>query len=322
MKSSARNIKLASVDDLFQSSDIGEPVATGQPVQLPIEKLHGFRLHPFHVRQDEEMDKLVQSVQEHGVLMPVLVRPDGDEYEIISGHRRVEACKIAGITEVPVTIREMDDETATILMVDSNLRQREKLLPSEKAFAYRMKLEAIKKQSGTRTDLTSGQVGQRLKTSRDNIAENSDDSSKQIARFIRLTYLIPPFLDMVDTGKIAFNPAVSVSYLPETDQSNVLQCLHGQDIALSQKQADRLKQFGAEGNLSLHVIEAIFGEEKPQLEKISIRADRLRKYFSANATFSEMEETIVKALEAYRQKAKGRSYLKVNPPSTHHVNSK
>ena len=302
MKSSARNIKLASVDDLFQSSEMEEPESAGQPVQLPVEKLHGFRLHPFHVKQDEEMDKLVQSVQEHGVLMPVLVRPDGEEYEIVSGHRRVEACRIAGIEEVPVTIRELDDETATILMVDSNLRQREKLLPSEKAFAYKMKLDAIKKQSGTRTDLTSGQVDQRLKTSRDSIAESSEDSSKQIARFIRLTYLIPSFLDLVDAGKIAFNPAVSISYLLETDQANVLKFMQNEDISLSQKQADRLKQFSAEGKLSLPVIEAIMGEEKPQKEKISIRTDRLRQYFAVNVTTTEMEETIIKALEAYLHK--------------------
>lgn len=301
MKSSTKNIKLASVDDLFQSSEIGGPIATGQPVQLPIEKLHGFRLHPFHVRQDEEMDKLVQSVQEHGVLMPVLVRPDGDEYEIISGHRRVEACKTAGITEIPVTIREMDDETATILMVDSNLRQREKLLPSEKGFAYRMKLDAIKRRAGRPIKDNASQLGTN-KRSDVIIAEESGESRNQIARFIRLTYLIPSFLDMVDTGKIAFNPAVSVSYLPETDQSNVLQCLHGQDITLSQKQADRLKQFSTEGKLSLPVIEAILGEEKPQQDKISIRTDRLRKYFSVSVTPKEMEDTIIKALEAYRQK--------------------
>ena len=302
MKSSAKNIKLASVDDLFQSSKMDEPVSTGQPVHMPVEKLHGFRLHPFHVRQDEEMDKLMQSVQEHGVLMPVLVRLDGEEYEIISGHRRVEACRIAGIAEVPVTIRELDDETATILMVDSNLRQREKLLPSEKAFAYRMKLEAIKRKAG-RPD-KSGQLDQINfgKTSRDVIAENSEDSSKQIARFIRLTYLIPSLLGMVDAGKVAFNPAVSISYLPEADQVQVLEFIQKKGISLSQKQADRLKQFSAEGKLSLAVIEAIMGEEKPQEEKISIRTDRLRKYFSVNVTTTEMEETIIKALEAYLHK--------------------
>jgi len=302
MKSSAKNIRLASVDDLFKSSESEEAVSIGQPVQLPVEKLHGFRLHPFHVRQDEEMDKLVQSIREHGVLMPVLVRPDGEEYEIVSGHRRVEACKIAGISEVPVTIRELDDETATILMVDSNLRQREKLLPSEKAFAYKMKLDAIKRRAG-RPD-NSGQVDQNYfgKTSRDVIAENSDDSSKQIARFIRLTYLIPSFQDMVDAGKMAFNPAVSISYLPETDQASVLEFIYREGISLTQKQGDKLKQFSTEGKLSLSVIEALLGQEKSQQEKISIRTDRLRKYFPHNVTPSEMEETIVKALEAYRQK--------------------
>ncbi len=301
MKSSARNIKLASVDDLFKSSEMEEPVLAGQPVQLPLEKLHGFRLHPFHVRQDEEMDKLVQSVQEHGVLMPVLVRPDGEEYEIVSGHRRVEACRIAGIAEVPVTIRELDDETATILMVDSNLRQREKLLPSEKAFAYRMKLEAIKRRAGRPMKDNASQLGTN-KRSDIIIAEESGESRNQIARFIRLTYLIPSFLGMVDVGKVAFNPAVSISYLPENDQASVLEFMQKEGISLSQKQADKLKQFSADGKLSLAVIEVIMGEEKSQKEKISIRTDRLRKYFSQDVTPGEMEETIVKALEAYRQK--------------------
>lgn len=186
-------------------------------------------------------------------------------------------------------------------MVDSNLRQREKLLPSEKAFAYRMKLDAIKRRAGRPIKDNASQLGTN-KRSDVIIAEESGESRNQIARFIRLTYLIPSFLDMVDTGKIAFNPAVSVSYLPETDQSNVLQCLHGQDITLSQKQADRLKQFSTEGKLSLPVIEAILGEEKPQQDKISIRTDRLRKYFSVSVTPKEMEDTIIKALEAYRQK--------------------
>ena len=294
------DMKFTSYDDIFKSEKTRQEEALERVQELPVEQFHNFQCHPFQIRQDEEMQNLVESITTYGVLTPILARPlkEENQYEIVSGHRRVHACKLAGIEKVPVLVRDLTDDEATILMVDSNL-QREHLLYSEKAWAYRMKLEAMKRQ-GKRTDLTCAQLGHKLgdrKKSKDILAEQTGESRNQIQRYIRLTYLNPDLLDYADKGKLAFNAAVEVSYLTPEEQCWLCDLMEQDDAAPSLKQASRMKQFSKEGKLSLEVIEAILSEEKPVEAKVTLKGDKLRKYFPKSYTPRQMEETIVKLLE-------------------------
>ena len=253
---------------------------------------------------DEEMQQMAESVKEHGVLVPALVRekPDGG-YEMVAGHRRKRAAEMAELPEIPCIVRNLTDDEAIIVMVDSNL-QREKILPSEKAFAYKMKLDAMRRQQGTRTDLTSVPVGQKLRqTSREVLAENSPDSNTQIQRYIRLTYLLPEMLDMVDDGKIALRPAVELSYLAEKEQHFLLDTMFSEDCTPSHAQAIKMRKFSQEGKLNPDVILSIMQEEKPnQKEQIKIPKERISRYFAPGTPVQKIEDTIVKALELYRKR--------------------
>lgn len=292
------DMKFTSYDDIFKSEETRQEEALERVQELPVEQFHNFQCHPFQIRQDEEMQNLVESITTYGVLTPILARPlkEENQYEIVSGHRRVHACKLAGIEKVPVLVRDLTDDEATILMVDSNL-QREHLLYSEKAWAYRMKLEAMKRQ-GKRTDLTSCQLGTKLRAD-GMLAKHSEDSARTIQRYIRLTYLNPDLLDYADKGKLAFNAAVEVSYLTPEEQCWLCDLMEQDDAAPSLKQASRMKQFSKEGKLSLEVIEAILSEEKPVEAKVTLKGDKLRKYFPKSYTPRQMEETIVKLLESW-----------------------
>ena len=271
---------------------------------LPLSELHDFPNHPFKVRDDEAMQETAESIRQYGVLVPAIVRPrEGGGYEIIAGHRRRHGSELAGLSAMPCIVRQMDDDTATILMVDSNI-QRENILPSERAQAYKMKLEAIKRQ-GTRHDLTSDQLGQKLsgKTSREVIAENSNDSPTQIQRYIRLTNLIPEILDMVDDGRIAFRPAVELSYLTEQEQSALYDTMGREDCTPSLAQAIKMKAFSRDGKLTDAVILSIMEEEKPnQKEQFRIPKERISKYFKPGTPARTMEDTIIKALDYYRKR--------------------
>ena len=270
--------------------------------QIPIDALHPFTNHPFKVLDDEAMTRTVESIAQYGVLAPLIARPrpDGDGYEIISGHRRQYAAKLAGLDTLPVIVRNMDDDAAVLLMVDSNL-QRENILPSERAFAYKMKLEALKNQ-GARSDLTSAQIGPKL-TAAEKVAEEANDTKSQVKRFIRLTCLIPELLDMVDEKKIAFNPAVELSYLDEAQQRDFLEAMNDTQNAPSLSQAQRLKKLAQEGHFSYDVAFAVMGEEKKdELDKVVIKNDTLRKYFPRSYTPNQMEDTIIKLLEQWQRK--------------------
>ena len=269
--------------------------------RLPLNALHPFPGHPFRVRDDEALRELAASIREYGVMVPAIVRPNpGGGYELVAGHRRHRASELAGKDTMPVIVRDLDDDQATIIMVDSNL-QRESLLPSERAFAYKMKLEAIKHQ-GARTDLTSAQVGPKL-TAAEKIAENSPDSKSQIKRFIRLTELIPELLDMVDEKKIAFNPAYELSFLKKEEQTQLLDAMDSEQATPSLSQAQRLKKYSQEGHLTLDMMRVIMGEEKKSdLDKITFTSDTLRKYFPRSYTPARMQETIIKLLEAWQRK--------------------
>ena len=271
--------------------------------QLPPDKLSPFAKHPYQVREDAAMDELVESVRTHGILSPLLARPKGDGCELVSGHRRRLAAQKLGLPTVPVLVREMTDDEAVILMVDSNL-QRENLLPSEKAFAYKMKLEAMKRQ-GQRNDLTSDQVGPKLAT-RD-IGKDCNDSQTQVIRYIRLTNLVPPLLQMVDDGRIAFSPAVELSYLTRDEQAELWDLIGREDTTPSLSQALRMKQLSREAKLTPEVLHTILTEEKPnQKEQIRIKTESLRKYFPRNYSAQQMEREIIKLLEArYRAKDRG-----------------
>ena len=276
-----------------------------KPVAIPVEKLRPFDGHPFKVKDDDEMNTLIESIQTQGVLSPLIVRPieDTDEYEVVSGHRRLHAAQKAGITEVPALIYALDRDAAAIAVVDSNLH-REHILPSEKAFAYKMKLEAMKRQ-GQRSDLTSAPLEPKLKGSRSNeeLAASSPDSRSQIQRFIRLTSLIPELLDMVDEKKIAFNPAVELSYLDTNQQRDFLEAMNDTQNAPSLSQAQRLKKLAQEGHFSYDVAFAVMGEEKKdELDKVVIKNDTLRKYFPRSYTPKQMEDTIIKLLEQWQRK--------------------
>lgn len=306
MNENVQKFKLNPYDDLFESADpnIYKPNEVIQGID--INSLFPFQSHPFRLYTDEKMQEMVDSIRDNGVLLPILIRPrnNGDGYEIISGHNRVEAAKRAGLSKVPSFIKDMDDETATIAMIDSNLRQREKLLPSEKAFAFKIKLDAIRKKSGERSDLTSGQVDQRLNfsTSRDRVAEDAGESSKQIQRFIRLTELVPQLLDLVDESKLAFNPAVAVSYLNAEQQYWLYEIMCVQECSPSLTQADRLKQLAQQNRLDRSAMDAIMMESKPQQPQIVFKQDRIAKYFPRDSTPQQMEETIIKLLEGWYRK--------------------
>ena len=298
----SENLALKGLDDLFSTEENRQEEQREQVQQIPIDALHPFTNHPFKVLDDEAMARTVESIAQYGVLAPLIARPrpDGDGYEIISGHRRQYAAKLAGLDTLPVIVRQMSDDAAVILMVDSNL-QRENILPSERAFAYKMKLEALKNQ-GARSDLTSGQIGPKLRSD-EQVALDAGESRKQVQRFIRLTSLIPELLDMVDEKKIAFNPAVELSYLDESQQRDFLEAMQDTQNAPSLSQAQRLKKLAQEGHFSYDVAFAVMGEEKKdELDKVVIKNDTLRKYFPRSYTPKQMEDTIIKLLEQWQRK--------------------
>lgn len=301
MKSSARNIELKSLDDLFATEESRADAQREKVQNIPLGELHSFRNHPFKVKDDAAMQDTVGSVREYGVLVPAIARPDPDGgYELIAGHRRHHASELAGKETMPVIIRDLDDDAATIIMVDSNL-QREELLPSERAFAYKMKLEALKHQ-GARTDLTSSQVGTRLRAD-ELIAQQSGESRNQIQRFIRLTELIPTLLDMVDERKIAFNPAVELSYLKKEEQTLLLEAMDSEQATPSLSQAQRLKKFSQQKMLSFDVMRAVMSEEKKtDLDRVTLKNETLRRYFPKSYTPKQMEDTIIKLLEGWYKK--------------------
>ena len=296
------NLALKGLDDLFSSEETRQEEQREQVQQIPTDALHPFTNHPFKVLDDEAMTRTVESIAQYGVLAPLIARPrpDGDGYEIISGHRRQYAAKLAGLDTLPVIVRQMSDDAAVILMVDSNL-QREHILPSERAFAYKMKLEAIKNQ-GARSDSTSSQVGMKLQVL-DIVGQEAGDSRNQVHRFIRLTNLVPELLDMVDEKKIAFNPAVELSYLDESQQRDFLEAMNDTQNAPSLSQAQRLKKLAQEGHFSYDVAFAVMGEEKKdELDKVVIKNDTLRKYFPRSYTPKQMEDTIIKLLDQWQRK--------------------
>ena len=287
-----------------QMYGVEEPESDGRPLKLKIGSLVPFPNQPFHPYKEEEMEKMIESIRENGVISPIIVRPkdDGETYEIISGHNRVEACRRAGINQIPSFIKEVDDDTAVILMVDSNLRQRNGLLPSEKAKAYQMKMEALKRQ-GARRDLTSGQVGQKLGTvTRDEIASYAEDSSRQIHRFIRLNMLVPALLTMVDEGKLAFNPAVEISYLDTADQEIIQEIMEREQIAPSLSQAQKLKKLASDGTITDKRIDEILTIEKPMYETITFRFSTVEEFFPEGTTGEEMQEIIIGLLRDYQER--------------------
>ena len=301
MKSSARNIELKSVDDLFATEESRADAQREKVQEIPLGELHPFRNHPFKVKDDAAMQDTVESVREYGVLVPAIARPDPDGgYELIAGHRRHHASELAGKETMPVIIRDLDDDAATIIMVDSNL-QREELLPSERAFAYKMKLEAIRHQ-GKRQEPTSSQVGMKLQAL-DIVGQQAGDSRNQVHRFIRLTELIPELLDMVDERKIAFNPAVELSYLKKEEQTLLLEAMDSEQATPSLSQAQRLKKFSQQKMLSLDVMRAVMSEEKKtDLDRVTLKNETLRKYFPKSYTPKQMEDTIIKLLEGWYKK--------------------
>lgn len=302
MPKNSLNVSLKGADDIFSTEESRQEQQREQVQQIPIGELFPFKNHPFKVLDDESMQRTVESVEQYGVLSPLIARPRPEGgYEIISGHRRQHAAQLAGLETLPVIVRNMDDDAAVLLMVDSNL-QRENILPSERAFAYKMKLEAIKKQ-GARSDLTSGQIVQKSKLSIERVAEDAGEGYKTVQRFIRLTNLIPELLDMVDEKKIAFNPAVELSYLDESQQRDFIEAMNDTQNAPSLSQAQRLKKLAQEGHFSYDVAFAVMGEEKKdELDKVVIKNDTLRKYFPRSYTPKQMEDTIIKLLEQWQRK--------------------
>ena len=299
---------LTSVDELFTTQAERDNVKRETVKNIPISLISDFPNHPFKVRMDEAMVEMAESVKQYGVLVPAMVRPKPEgRYEMVAGHRRKLAAELAQQTEIPCLVRELSDDEAVIVMVDSNL-QREKILPSEKAFAYKMKLEAMKRQ-GQRTDLTFGPLGQKFQgiNTRDEIASTAGDSARQIQRFIRLTYLVPQLLDMVDEGKIAMRPAVELSYLPENEQTALHETMEMEDCTPSHAQAIKMRRFSEEGKLNEDVILSIMQEEKPnQKEQVRIPRDRISKYFAPGTPAKTIEDTIVKALDLYRKRQRDR----------------
>ena len=302
MPKSNANLALKGLDEMFSTEESRQEQKREQVQQIPIEELFPFKEHPFKVLDDEAMQRTVESVAQYGVLAPLIARPRPEGgYEIISGHRRQHAAELAGLDTLPVIVREMTDDAAVILMVDSNL-QRENILPSERAFAYKMKLEAIKKQ-GARSDLTSGQFVQKSKLSIEQVAEGTGEGYKTVQRFIRLTNLIPELLDLVDEKKISFNPAVELSYLDEAQQRGFLQAMDETQNAPSLSQAQRMKKLAQEGKFTYEVAFAIMGEaKKDELDKVVIKNDTLKKYFPRSYTPRQMEDVIIKLLEQWQRR--------------------
>ena len=302
MKISAKNIELASVDDLFSTEEGRQDAKLEKIQEIPLSELHPFKNHPFKVKDDEAMMETADSIKQYGVLVPAIARldPEGG-YELVAGHRRHRASELAEKETMPVIVRDLDDDAATIIMVDSNL-QRESLLPSERAFAYKMKLEAVKHQ-GARTDLTSRQVGEKSQTSIQKVADQAGESQRQVQRYIRLTELIPELMDMVDEKKIALNPAYELSFLKKEEQVDLLDAMDSEQATPSLSQAQRLKKFSQDGHLSIDVMRAIMGEEKKSdLDRVTFTSDTLRKYFPKSYTPARMQETIIKLLEQWQKK--------------------
>lgn len=299
MKSSAKNIVLKSVDDIFQTEENRADAQRERVQEIPLDQLKPFKNHPFKVRDDQRMLDTVDSIREYGVLVPAIARPDPEGgYELISGHRRKRGCEMAGLQTMPVIIRDLDDDAAVLVMVDSNI-QREELLPSERAFAYKMKLEALKHQ-GARSDLTSMQVAQKLSVQK--VGDDAGVSKDQVRRFIRLTELISELLDMVDERKLAFNPAVEVSYLKRDEQRMLLEAMDAEQTTPSLSQAQRLKKFSQEGKLTEEAMSAIMSEEKKSdMDKVTLRSDTLRRYFPKSYTPKQMEQTIIKLLDVWQK---------------------
>ena len=301
MPKSNANLALKGLDEMFSTEESRQEQKREQVQQIPIEELFPFKEHPFKVLDDEAMQRTVESVAQYGVLAPLIARPRPEGgYEIISGHRRQHAAELAGLDTLPVIVREMTDDAAVILMVDSNL-QRENILPSERAFAYKMKLKALKNQ-GARSDLTSGQIGPKLRSD-EQVALDAGESRKQVQRFIRLTNLIPELLDMVDEKKIAFNPAVKLSYLDESQQRDFLQAMDETQNAPSLSQAQRMKKLAQEEKFTYEAAFAIMGEaKKDELDKVVIKNDTLKKYFPRSYTPRQMEDVIIKLLEQWQRR--------------------
>ena len=302
MKSSAKKIELASVDDLFSTEEGRQDAKLEKIQEIPLSELHPFKNHPFKVKDDEAMMETADSIKQYGVLVPAIARldPEGG-YELVAGHRRHRASELAEKETMPVIVRDLDDDAATIIMVDSNL-QRESLLPSERAFAYKMKLEAVKHQ-GARTDLTSRQVGEKSQTSIQKVADQAGESQRQVQRYIRLTELIPELMDMVDEKKIALNPAYELSFLKKEEQVDLLDAMDSEQATPSLSQAQRLKKYSQEGHLTLDMMRVIMGEEKKSdLDRVTFTSDTLRKYFPKSYTPQRMQETIIKLLEAWQKK--------------------
>ena len=300
------NLALKGLDDLFSTEEKRQEEQREQVQQIPIDALHPFTNHPFKVLDDEAMTRTVESIAQYGVLAPLIARPrpDGDGYEIISGHRRQYAAKLAGLDTLPVIVRQMSDDAAVILMVDSNL-QREHILPSERAFAYKMKLEALKNQ-GARSDLTSVQVAPKLSTEK--IGEEVGMSKDNVKRYIRLTNLIPELLDMVDEKKIAFNPAVELSYLDESQQRDFLEAMQDTQNAPSVSQAQQLKKMAQQGEFSYEKAFDVMGQEKKsEKDTVTIKNETLRKYFPRSYTPKQMEEKIIQLLDAWQKKQQRRN---------------
>jgi len=302
MPKKGENISLTSYDDLFETDESRAESQLERVQNIPVRELIPFKNHPFKVLDDEAMLRTTESIAEYGVLTPLIARPlDHGGYEIISGHRRAHAAELAGLSEVPVLVRDMDDDAATVLMVDSNL-QRENILPSERAFAYKMKLEAMKHQ-GSRSDLTLGQVVPKFKRSTEAIAEGTGESYKQVQRYIRLTNLVPDLLDLVDCKQISFNPAVELSYLSPEEQETFLQAMDEVQAAPSLSQAQRLKKLAQEGNFTMDAAREIMNEvKKGDLERVTFRNEQLRRYFPQSYTAQQMQDTIIKLLDQWQKK--------------------
>ena len=302
MKSSTRKMQLTPLDDLFSTQASRDETQREKVQEIPLEELHPFAHHPFKVLDDDRMKDTADSIREYGVLVPAIARPRPDGgYELIAGHRRKRGCELAGLKTMPVIVRELDDDAATIIMVDSNI-QRENILPSERAFAYQMKLEALKRQAGRPSKENVSQLGTQ-KRSDQKMAEKLGESRNQIQRFIRLTNLIPTLLDMVDSKKIAFNPAVALSYLNQDEQAKLVDTMESEQATPSLSQAQRLKKFSQEGKLTKESMLAIMSEEKkPEIGKVTLGTDTLRKYFPTNWTPKQMEAQILKLLNNWYQR--------------------
>ena len=305
MKSSAKNIVLKSIDDIFQTEENRADAQRERVQEIPLDQLKPFRNHPFKVRDDQRMLDTVDSIREYGVLVPAIARPDPEGgYELISGHRRKRGCEMAGLQTMPVIIRDLDDDAAVLVMVDSNI-QREELLPSERAFAYRMKLEAIERVKGRPKKVGQVVPDFQGKRSTEIVADGTGESYKQVQRYIRLTELIPELLDMVDERKLAFNPAVEVSYLKRDEQRMLLEAMDAEQTTPSLSQAQRLKKFSQEGRLTEEAMSAIMSEEKKSdMDKVTLRSDTLRRYFPKSYTPKQMEQTIIKLLDVWKQRQK------------------